>query len=96
MFNVPTQKVPMASRDSIRAVFADPQLEGMDALYQAIGALLKKGIDFDHAYALVIQSGTDASTTWIRFCVQSASRFDEQPEESEFLAVLEECCRKDL
>ena len=84
----------MASRDRIRAVFADPQLDGMDHLYQAIGAMLKDGIAFDSAYAQVVQSGADSAKIWIRFCVQSASRFDEPPEESEFLAVLEECCRE--
>ena len=84
----------MASRDRIRAVFADPQLDGMDRLYQAIGAMLKDGVDFDSAYAQVVQSGADSAKTWIRFCVQSASRFDEPPEEWEFLAVLEECCRE--
>ena len=86
----------MASRDSIRAVFADPQLDGMVDLYQAIGEILKDGVDFDRAYDMVVQSGSDASITWIRFCVQSASRFDGPPEESEFLAVLEECCRRHI
>ena len=85
---------PMASRDRIRVVFSDPQLDGMDGLYQAIGEMLKDGVDFDRAYSLVVQSGTDASTTWIKFCVQSASRFSEPPEESEFLAVLEDYCRQ--
>ncbi len=84
----------MASRDRIRAVFADPQLDGMDSLYQAIGTILKDGVAFDSAYDRVVQSGADSAQTWIRFCVQSASRFDEPPEESEFLAVLEECCRE--
>ncbi len=83
----------MASRNDIREVFADPQLDGMDDLYQAIGAMLKDGVDFDRAYGLVSQSGSGPSMTWIRFCVQSASRFDVPPEESEFLGVLEECCR---
>jgi hypothetical protein len=87
---------PMASKDRIRAVFADPQLDGMDGLYQAIGEMLKDGVDFDRAYSLVVQSGTDASTTWIMFCVQSASRFSEPPEESEFLAVLEDYCRRHI
>lgn len=79
----------MASRDSFRAVFSDPLLVGMDGFYQAIGEMLKNGVDFDRAYSLVVQSDTNASTTWIRFCVQSASRFSEPPKESEFLAVLE-------
>lgn len=84
----------MTSLDSIRSVFEDPQLVGMEVLYQEIGAMLKKGVEFDCAYALVVQSSTKASTAWIRFCVQSASRFNEPPEESDFLKVLEEYCRK--
>lgn len=86
----------MESRDNIRAVFADPQLEGMEDLYQAIGAMLKDGVGFDRAYELVLQSGANSSKTWVRFCVQSANRFDNPPEESEFLAVLEEFCRQHL
>lgn len=86
----------MATRESIRAVYADPQVDGMKDLYRAIGAMLKEGVDFDCAYALVVQSGSDSSLTWIRFCVQSASRFNQPPEESEFLAVLEECCRQEV
>jgi len=42
----------------------------------------------------VIAAGDAPATTWIKFCVQCATRFDDPPEESEFLAVLEECCRK--
>ena len=86
----------MATRESIRAVYADPQVYGMKHLYHAIGAMLKEGVDFDRAYALVVQSGSDCSLTWIRFCVQSASRFTQPPEESEFLAVLEEFCRQEV
>ncbi len=44
----------MACSDEIRAVFADPQVIGMDALYKAIGWFLKDGADFDRAYHLVI------------------------------------------
>ena len=71
----------MASRESIRAVYADPQVDGMKHLYHTIGAMLKEGVDFDRAYALV---------------VKSASRFTQPPEESEFLAVLEEFCRQEV
>ena len=84
----------MATRESIRAVYADPQVDGMEDLYHAIGAMLKEGVDFDRAYALVVQSVSAPSLTWIRFCVQSASRFSHPPEESEFLAVLEEFCNQ--
>ena len=59
----------MASKENIRAVFVDPQLEGMDGLYQAIGEVLKDGINFVRASALVVQSRADSSTAWIRFCV---------------------------
>ena len=53
----------MASSDEIRAVFADPQVDGMDALFKAIGWFLKDGADFDRAYQLVIEaSGVEAAT----------------------------------
>ena len=53
----------MASSDEIRAVFADPQVDGMDSLYKAIGWFLKDGADFDRAYQLVIEaSGVEAAT----------------------------------
>ena len=44
----------MATRDEIRAVFADPQLDGMDRLYDAIGEMLLTGAEFENAYSLVI------------------------------------------
>ncbi|MGB1621541.1 MAG: hypothetical protein ACPHAS_02625 [Synechococcus sp.] len=83
----------MADVDQIRAVFADPQLDGMEHLYGAIGSRLTDGESFEQAYAAVVKAGGEAATTWIRFCVQCATRFDEPPLESDFLAVLEECCR---
>tara|TARA_B100001063_G_scaffold233457_1_gene249683 strand:+ start:266 stop:532 length:267 start_codon:yes stop_codon:yes gene_type:complete len=86
----------MVSRESIRAVYADPQVDGIKHLYHEIGAMLKEGVDFDRAYALVVQSGGESSLTWIRFCVQSVSRFTQPPEESEFLAALEEFCRQEV
>ena len=84
----------MATKDEIRAVFADQQLDGMNRLYDAIGAMLLNQADFENAYSLVISAGDAPANTWIKFCVQSSMRFDDPPEESEFLAVLEECCRK--
>jgi len=66
----------------------------MDHLYDAIGERLFDHADFERAYSLVIAAGDAPATTWIRFCVQCATRFDDPPEESEFLAVLEEFCRK--
>ena len=80
----------MASRNEIRAVFADPQEDGMDALYKAIGCSLKDGANFDRAYQLVIEASGVEAATWITFCVRSSMRFEEPPEESEFLRVLEE------
>ena len=83
----------MATRDEIRAVFADPQLDGMDRLYDAIGEMLLEGTEFENAYSLVI-AARDVQTTWIKFCVQCATRFDDPPEKSEFLTLLEEFSRK--
>ena len=84
----------MATREEIRAVFDDPQLDGMDALYQSIGEMLQDGAEFENAYSLVIAAGDTQANTWIRFCVQCATRFDDPAEESEFLAVLEEFSRQ--
>ena len=84
----------MATRDEIRAVFAGPQLDGMECLYDAIGEMLLTVAEFENAYSLVIAAGEVQSTTWIQFCVQCATRFDDPPEESEFLAVLEEFSRQ--
>ena len=78
----------MATRDEIRAVFADPQLDGMERLYDAIGEMLLTGAEFENAYSLVIGAGDVQATTWIKFCVQCTTRFDEPPEESEFLELL--------
>ena len=86
----------MASSDEIRAVFADPQVDGMDALYKAISWFLKDGADFDRAYQLVIEASGVEAATWITFCVQCATRFDDTPEESEFLSVLEQMTREHM
>ena len=69
MVSVSLVSIPMAFRDSIRAVFLDPPLGGMDGHYQAIGEMLKDSVDFDRAYSLVVQSGSEYSTTWIKSCV---------------------------
>ena len=58
----------MATKEEIRTVFADPQVDGMDGLYQCIGELLKDGAEFENAYSLVIAAGDTPSKTWIRFC----------------------------
>ena len=84
----------MATREEIRAAFSAPQIDGMDRLYDAIGEMLLVGTEFENAYSLVIAAGQVQATTWIKFCVQCATRFDDPPEESEFLAMLEEFCRK--
>ena len=73
----------MATREEFNAVFAAPQLDGMERLYYAIGEMLLTGAAFENAYSLVIAAGE----------VQCATRFDEPAEESEFLAVLEEFSR---
>lgn len=86
----------MVSSDEIRAVFADPQVDGMDALFKAIGWFLKDGADFDRAYQLVIEASGVEAATWITFCVQCATRFDDPPEASEFLSVLEQMTRKHM
>ena len=83
----------MASREEIRAVFADPQLDGMDELNQCIGEMLQDEADFENAYSLVIAAGGPPFNTWIRFCVQCGTRFDDPPEKSEFLAGVEEFSR---
>lgn len=84
----------MTTKDEIRAVFADPQLDGMNHLFDAIGAMLLNQTDFERAYSLVIAASDAPAITWIKLCVQYATRFDDPQEESEFLAVLEEYCRK--
>ena len=72
----------MATREKIRAVFADPQLDGMERLYAAIGEMLLTGAEFENAYSLVLAAGDVHAPTWIKFCVQCATRFDDPPEES--------------
>ena len=47
----------MATRDEIRAVFADPQRDGMERLYDAIGEMLLTGAAFEYVYWLVIAAG---------------------------------------
>ena len=84
----------MATKEEISAVFANSQIDGMDVLYQCIGEMLQDGAEFENAYSLVIAAGDTQANTWIRFCVQCATRFDDPPEESEFLAVLEEFSRQ--
>ena len=84
----------MATREGICAVFADSQLDGMERFNHSIGEMLLTGAEFENAYSLVIAAGDVQATTWIKFCVQCATRFDDPPEESEFLAVLEEFSRK--
>lgn len=84
----------MATKEQIRAVFADPQVDGMEAFYQCIGELLKDVAEFQYTYSLVIAAGGIPANTWITFCVQCATWFDDPPEESEFLAVWEEFSRR--
>ena len=80
----------------IRVVFAEPQTEGLDEIYDAINAArdLAPDSDFQACYDLVMASGGPEVETWINFTVATATRFDleDQPEPEQFLAVLEECC----
>ena len=41
----------------------------MEGLYEAIGAMLKDGAEFDRAYDLLNEAGSEPANTWIRFCV---------------------------
>ena len=84
----------MNDLQSIQAVYADPQVDGMDDLYQAIASKMSPHQNFAQAYAEVIAAGGTAAQTWIRFCVQSSSRFKTPPKETDFLAVLEQRCRQ--
>lgn len=84
----------MSDLQSIRAVFDEPQVNGMDDLYQAIASKMSPQQNFEKAYAEVITSGDTAAQTWIRFCVQSSRRFKTPPKEEDFLSVLEEHCRQ--
>ncbi len=86
----------MTSRAAIRAVYDDPQVENMTALYTAIGEKLAQGFSFDDAYAHTIAAGGAVATTWIRFCVQCSTRFDEPPVEADFLAVLHAISREHM
>ena len=79
---------------SIQAVYADTKVDGMEDLYQAIASIMSLQQNFEQAYAEVNGSGDIAAQTWIRFCVQSRSRFKTQPKEEDFLAVLEQHCRQ--
>ena len=42
----------MATKEEIRAVFADPQLDGMDALYQSIGEIAFSAVSSAVALAI--------------------------------------------
>ena len=84
----------MNDLQSIQAVYADPQVDGMDDLYQAIASKMSPHQNFAQAYAEVIAADGTAAQTWIRFCVHSSSRFKTPPKEKDFLAVLEQHCRQ--
>lgn len=47
----------MTMQQQIRAVYADPQIDGMEEVYQAIGSELIEGSAFDEAYARVMERG---------------------------------------
>ena len=81
-------------RQSIHAVYDDPQVDGMEDLYEAIASKMSLQQNFEQAYAEVIASGDTAAQTWIRFCLHCSRRFETQPQEEDFLAVLEQHCRQ--
>lgn len=82
--------------DEIRAIFADPRVDGLEQLYDAINAArdLTKDSDFEACYDIVMSAGGREAETWIAFTVQTASRFsiDQQPDPDLFLQVLKDCC----
>ena len=82
----------MDQQAAIEAVFSDPRIEGMNELYAVIAARMASGESFEEAYNRMIQGGGTTANTWIRFCVQCAGRFEEPPEEADFLTVLERFC----
>ena len=84
----------MNDLQSIQAVYANPQVDGMDDLYQAIASKMSPHQNFEQAYAEVIAAGGTAAQTWIRFCLHCSRRFETQPKEEDFLAVLEQHCRQ--
>ena len=85
----------MPSRDEIRAIYADPKVEGMDRLYEAIGVCIREwGDEFSSAFESVIGIRGPEAEAWLSFCVMSALRLDEPAEESELLCVLEEVTRQ--
>ena len=85
----------MPSRDEIRAIYADPQVEGMDRLYEAIGVCVSEwGDEFVRALESVIGIKGPEAEAWLSFCMMSALRLDEPAEESELLYVLEEVIRQ--
>ena len=84
--------------EQIRAVFADPQVSGLDRLYAAINAArdLAPDSDFQACYDIVMAGGGPEAEAWISFTVNTAMRFsiDQQPEPEQFLADLEEVCAR--
>ena len=82
--------------EEIRAVFADPQVADLEAVYDAINAArdLAPDSDFEACYDIVMAEGGAVAEAWISFTVQTASRFDvdQQPDPDQFLQVLRETC----
>ena len=82
--------------EQIRAVFADPQVPGLEGLYDAINAARGSGSRFRFPGLLRhrLAGGGPEAEAWINFTVNTAMRFsiDQQPDPDQFLAVLEEVC----
>jgi len=82
--------------EQIKAVFADPQVSGLEALYDAINAArdLAPDSDFEACYDILMAEEGPEAEAWIAFTVHTASRFDldQQPDPDQFLQVLQEIC----
>lgn len=64
----------MATKEEIRTVFGNPQLDGMDALYEAIGEMLNDGVTAISAITLLDLSRYFHEKTCSDPCVIPACR----------------------
>ena len=75
------QKIMSTERQAIHAVYDDPQVDGMEDLYEAKMSLQQ---NFEQAYAEVIASGDTAAQTWIHFCTAAGAL---EPKEEDFRRI---------
>ena len=63
--------------EEIRAVFADPQVPGLERLYDAINAArdLAPDSDFQACYDIVMAGGGPEAEAWINFTVKYRDAF---------------------